>query len=573
MLQATFAHRAQRDAYGPVAQIGSPGQEFFAHDSCGHVWFLAHGYTFARHRHSGHSPHYLRRQEYCVLTVTGTAAILPAMFSKETQALMEAAVDAIIVIDHRGLITAVNDATRRMFGYRTDELLGENVSKLMPEPDRSAHDDYMRKHLETGRARIIGLGREVTARRSDGTPFPAHLSVGRISDGGPPRFVGIVRDITVERDAYAALRLERDRANAYLELNESILLMLDPQRRILEINARGSDLLGAPSVDLHGRDWLDFLNGDAEREHGLRLLEAALGSHGSREREFAARDASGAECRIYWRCIARLAADGSPAGWLCSGVDLTERSRRDEERLIAQDRLTRVARMATMGEMAAGVAHELNQPLTAITTYARACERYLERPAPDLAEVCEAVREIGAEGLRAGEIIRRLRALVRNDVVQRHAVDVNTLLDEIKVLMNADARTLDARLCFSCTPGLPPVEVDSVQIQQVVLNLVRNALEAVQDTPRGTREIAVATSLTSGGDVEVRVTDNGPGVHPQVAGRLFDPFCTTKASGTGLGLAMSRTIVESHKGTIGTVPVTPHGATFFVRLPAQRSVQ
>jgi two-component system sensor kinase FixL len=495
------------------------------------------------------------------------------MFSKETHSLMEAAVDAIIVIDHRGHITAINDATRRMFGYRTDELLGENVSKLMPEPDRGAHDGYLRSYLDTGCARIIGIGREVTALRGDGSVFPAHLSVGRIADGHPPRFIGILRDITMERDAYAALKLERDRANAYLELNESILLMLDPQRRIQEINARGSDLLGAPSVDLHGRDWLDFLDGEAERERGRLLLDSALGSHGSREREFAARDASGAECRVYWRCIARRSVDGTPAGWLCSGVDVTERSRLDEERVVAQDRLTRVARMATMGEMAAGVAHEVNQPLTAITTYARACERYLDRAEPDFAEIKEAVREIGAEGLRAGEIIRRLRALVRHDVVQRHAVDVNALLDEIKVLMNADARTHDARLRFSCMPVLPPVEADPVQIQQVILNLVRNALEAVQGVPAGTREIELAT-LTNDGDVEIRITDNGPGVDAAVAERIFEPFCTTKATGTGLGLAISRTIVESHKGTIGTVPVMPHGAVFVVRLPAlQRNSQ
>jgi two-component system, LuxR family, sensor kinase FixL len=492
------------------------------------------------------------------------------MFSKETQALMEAAVDAIVVIDHRGRITAINDATRRMFGFRTDELLGENVSRLMPEPDRSAHDGYLDAHLKTGRARIIGIGREVTAQRSDGSLFPTHLSVGRIGGHGPPRFIGILRDITAERAANAELKLERDRASAYLELNESILLMLDPQRRIVEINARGSDLLGAPSVDLHGRDWLDFLLGESERERGRHMLDSSLGGGGSREREFAARDASGAERRIYWRCIARHSADGSPAGWLCSGVDVTERSRRDEERLIAQDRLTRVARMATLGEMAAGVAHELNQPLTAITTYARACERYLDQPEPDFAEIREAIREIGSEGLRAGEIIRRLRALVRSDAVRKHAVDMNSLIEELKVLMIADARTHDTRLRLNPAPGLPPVGADPVQLQQVVLNLVRNALEALQEMPPGERDIELATALTSDGDVEVRVTDNGPGVAGHVAGRIFEPFCTTKANGTGLGLAISRTIVESHKGTIGTVPVVPHGATFFVRLPADR---
>jgi len=150
-------------------------------------------------------------------------------------------------------------------------------------------------------------------------------------------------------------------------------------------------------------------------------------------------------------------------------------------------------------------------------------------------------------------------------------VDVNSLVEELKVLMNADARTHDTRLRLTTSPHLPAVEADPVQIQQVVLNLVRNALEALQETPAGSREIELATALTSSGDVEIRVTDNGPGVAVEVADRIFDPFCTTKASGTGLGLAISRTIVESHKGTIGTVPVKPHGATFYMRLPADRA--
>src|SRR3954470_2879831 len=142
----------------------------------------------------------------------------PPMFSKGTQALMQAAVDAIIVIDDRGRMAALNDAACRMFGYRLDELLSGNVSLLMPEPDRSAHDGYIARYLESGNPRIIGIGREITARRKDGTTFPARLSVGRIADAGPPRFVGIVRDVSAEREASAALQLERDRANAYLEL-------------------------------------------------------------------------------------------------------------------------------------------------------------------------------------------------------------------------------------------------------------------------------------------------------------------------------------------------------------------
>jgi two-component system sensor kinase FixL len=490
------------------------------------------------------------------------------MFSRDTLALMQAAVDAIIVIDQRGRMSAVNDAACRMFGYRADELLSENVSMLMPDPDRSAHDGYLARHLHTGEARIIGVGRDVTAQRKSGTTFPVRLSVGRISDPGPPRFVGIVRDVSAEREASAALKMERDRANAYLELNDAILMMLDGERRVVEINARGSDILGAPSIDLHGRDWLQFMRGEPERERARLLLQSALDGSRSRERELDSLGAGGEQLRIHWRCIARRDADGSPAGWLCSGADVTEQARRLEDAHLAQDRLTRVARLATMGEMAAGVAHEINQPLTAITTYARASERYLAQAEPDLAEVREAVREINAEGLRAGEIIRRLRRMVRTDAPdERASEDVNVLLDEIHSLLAADARVHDARLRMVPTRDLPRVMGNAVQLQQVVLNMLRNALEALRAKPAGTREVEISTQRNGHGEVEIRVTDNGPGIDPSIADRLFEPFCTTKGSGTGLGLAISRTIVQSHGGTIGTRPVTPQGACFFVRLP------
>jgi len=190
------------------------------------------------------------------------------MYSRETRALMEAAVDAVIVVDHRGQMLVVNEAACRMFGYSAGELVGQNVSVLMPPPDREAHDGYMQRYLDTGVARIIGIGRQVTARRQDGSLFPARLSVGRVPDESPPRFVGLVRDISNEIEATAALKLERDRAHAFLELHDSILLELDAQRRVRAVNSRGAQLLGAPAAELRGRDWLEFLDGEAERARG-----------------------------------------------------------------------------------------------------------------------------------------------------------------------------------------------------------------------------------------------------------------------------------------------------------------
>jgi len=236
--------------------------------------------------------------------------------------------------------------------------------------------------------------------------------------------------------------------------------------------------------------------------------------------------------------------------------------------MVTQERLTRVARLATLGEMASGIAHELNQPLTAIATYARACTHYLDSPRPNLGELREAVREIAAEALRAGETIRRLRNMVRSDYTdERVPLDVNDLIEEMRTLLVADARLHGADLNITLPHELPRVSANGVQLQQVVLNLARNAFEALQDSVPGLRQVEISTAV-SHGEVEIRVSDNGPGIAPLIADRLFDPFASTKGGGTGLGLAMSRTIVRSHGGTIGTRKLQPRGATFFVRLPA-----
>jgi two-component system sensor kinase FixL len=234
---------------------------------------------------------------------------------------------------------------------------------------------------------------------------------------------------------------------------------------------------------------------------------------------------------------------------------------------VAQDRLMRVARLATMGEMATCLAHELNQPLTAITTYARACERYLAMPQPDLPELREALREIAAEGLRAGESIRRLRQMVRSDSLDAHElVEVNAIVGELGTLLAADARAHGVELRFNLAPGLPRILANPVQLQHVLINLTRNAFEALQDSEAAQRRVEIATAWHRV-EVEVRVTDNGPGIDPAIRERLFDPFASTKGAGTGLGLAVSRTIVKLHGGTIDACRANPHGATFYMRLP------
>ena len=233
-----------------------------------------------------------------------------------------------------------------------------------------------------------------------------------------------------------------------------------------------------------------------------------------------------------------------------------------------QERLTHVSRLATVGEMSAGIAHELNQPLTAVANYAQACDRLLALPDPDIPEIREALRQITAQAVRAGDIIRRLRTLARNDFVQRELVDVNVLVEELQELILLDAKTYGVGCKLELTPHLPQVEVDRAQVQQVIVNLVRNAIEALApEGSAGSAAVRISTRLSSQSDVEIAICDNGPGLAPVIVTRLFDPFCTTKPNGTGLGLAISRTIIKAHQGSLEHRPNSPRGACFMVRLP------
>jgi two-component system sensor kinase FixL len=232
--------------------------------------------------------------------------------------------------------------------------------------------------------------------------------------------------------------------------------------------------------------------------------------------------------------------------------------------------MLQVSRLATIGEMASGVAHELNQPLTAIANYAQACDRLLSRPGFSLDDIRTAMREIAGQAVRAGDILRRLRSLAQSQpMMRRERADLNATVEAIRELILADTGVHRARVQFELAAGLPSVSIDAVQIQHVILNLVRNGLEAPADPGAAARELTLRTMLASDGDVEITVLDNGPGLSPQALERMFDPFFSTKPEGTGLGLAISNTVVRAHGGSLSYRANTPSGACFSIRLPAE----
>jgi C4-dicarboxylate-specific signal transduction histidine kinase len=233
-----------------------------------------------------------------------------------------------------------------------------------------------------------------------------------------------------------------------------------------------------------------------------------------------------------------------------------------------QTELVHVCRLSTMGEMATGLAHELNQPLAAIVNYANGTRRRLEMGQISTTELEEPLNQITRQAARAGDIIRRLRALVSRQPAQRRPVDANSMVQEVLSFLEYEIDKFGVTLETDLHDNLPAVRADLVQIEQVVLNLIRNAVDAVKDNPAGERRVWLETMPSSQGGVSIRVRDNGPGLSAEIRGRLFEPFFSTKATGMGMGLAISQTIARDHGGRISVWDVEGPGAVFTLALPA-----
>lgn len=233
-----------------------------------------------------------------------------------------------------------------------------------------------------------------------------------------------------------------------------------------------------------------------------------------------------------------------------------------------QEQLLNGSRLATIGELTGGIAHELNQPLCAVANYAQACDRLLAQPNPDILCVREALRSIASQALRAGEVIRRLRGLASPKGRVQEPTDVHLLLRGLRDLIQAEAKHHQAHYRLEAGAHLPEVYIDRVQVQQLLLNLVRNAAEALEEVPTASRSITVRTAINAHGEVEICVLDSGLGVADAIAPHLFTPFCSSKRLGTGLGLAISRTLAHANSGTLQYRPNPPNGACFALTLPA-----
>lgn len=361
------------------------------------------------------------------------------MADAELRALFAAAVDAIVVTDEKGKILAFSRSAEKLFGYCAADVIGKPVEMLMPEPHRTNHAEYMRRYLETGEARIIGIGRDVQAQRASGELFPITLSIGEALSDGRRRFVGTISDLTAKRAV----------------------------------------------------------------EQRARSLET---------------------------------------------------------------RLAHVGRVNVMGEMAAGIAHEINQPLSAIAMYAQASRRLLQNDPVDAKAVADICHKIEAQAHRAGQVMSNVRKFIRNQDLTSAELDVNLAIADVWNLVEADAHAEGIIAVVHYEPGLPTVRGDALQLQQVLLNLTRNSVDAMKDELPARGMLTVATSLGPDNGVRISVADTGPGVSGTMGENIFHPFVTTKGDGLGVGLSISRSIVQAYGGTLHYEDNPEGGAIFMIDL-------
>jgi PAS domain S-box-containing protein len=406
-------------------------------------------------------------------------------------------------------------------------------------------------------------------RRKDGTLYDVDATIAPVVDsrGCMINYVAVVRDITERKRAEEALQESEVKYRSLVESASAVPCKLDiATGRFTYMGQQIEELLGYPMSSWVGFDtWSDRIHPE-DREQARAYCMAATSRGEDHEFEYRAIAADG---RHVWirDVVSVIMGEQGPKEIIGFMFDITERKRAEEKAHQLQADLAHMSRLSTMGEMASGLAHELNQPLTVITNYAQGCVRRLKSNAISEDELEDILHRIATQARRSGSIIRGLGNLVRKSSALRTDIDVNQSIMEVAELANAEAAQHHAKARFELEPNLPLVTADQTQLQQVILNLVQNGCEAIEDLPTPRREVTVRTKRRGDSQLEIAVCDYGAGIPKAFSERLFEPFFTTKAQGIGMGLAISRSIVESHGGRLWATPNRDEGTTFHFTLP------
>jgi len=468
--------------------------------------------------------------------------------------------------DRTGRFVAANATYQRMLGYSEDELRALTFVDITYEEDREANRRLAAELIDGKRDSFTLTKRN---RRKDGSVMWVSIHVSLIpgTANDDSLFMSIVDDITERKHAEEALGRSERQFRALFEEAAVGISLLDSTGRLFESNRKLQQMLGYSADELRNMSWTAFTYPDDTLPIGrlVRDLLSGKRDYYSVERRYRRKDGSA----LWGAATVYSVRDerGKPMFNIGMVEDISERKRAEEALRKAEAELAHVTRLTTMGELAASIAHEVNQPLAAIVADAGASLNWLAATNPNLEKAREALAAIVKDGHRAADVVQRIRQLVTKTEPHKAQVDVNDALRDVLSLVLPQLQHHGVSLTVELASGLPPVRGDRVQLQQVMMNLAINGMEAMGAVTDRPRELSVQSRHESD-HVVVTVQDSGTGIDPDKVDRVFDAFFTTKPGGMGMGLSICRSIIQAHGGRLTAGSNAGPGATFQFSLPA-----
>ncbi|GAA0527792.1 two-component system sensor kinase FixL [Rhizomicrobium palustre] len=482
------------------------------------------------------------------------------------ETVVAAAVNGMAALNDQGLVQLFNSAAEAMFQVHREEILGRSLPMLLAPAYRDAYEAAFIQFRATGELSPAVVSREVEGQRKNGTTFPVFLSLGQGQHEGKRILVVVFQDLSALQGERAIHSEERAFLAAIVDSSNDAIVSKTLDGRITSWNRAAQTMFGYTAAEMIGSSITRLFPEDRLSEEA-DILERIRDGETVEHYETVRLKSDGTPLEVSITISPIRNAFGQVIGASKTVRDISEQKASEARLQTLLSELQHVARLSEMGQVSAALAHELNQPLSAVMNYTNLAKRLITSGAP-ADKAMEAVTKAGEQALRAGSIIRHLRDFVGKRNSNRTLEDINAVADEALVLGLMGAQSIDIHVNFR--PDLPPVLIDKIQIQQVLVNLLRNASEAMAQSPQ--RDLTLSTARHDDGAVLVRVYDTGSGVPEAVAQRLFLPFVTTKPSGMGIGLAISRTIIESHGGRLSMSPNPAGGTIFQFTLPPAASL-
>jgi len=471
---------------------------------------------------------------------------------REQASLLDLTHDTVFVRDMHDVINYWNRGAEELYGWKRDEAVGKVTHDLLHTVFPLPLEEITAALLRTGR-----WEGELVHTKRDGTNVivASRWSLQKDQSGHPVGTLETNNDITERRQAERVLRRQ---ANLLEQTHDAVFAWEYP-RTIVFWNRGAEQLYGFSREEAVGRSSHELLH--TEHPTPTSDFEAALELEGEWTGELTQTTRDGRKILVESRHLLMREADDRRLV-LETNRDITERKQAEEALRKAQAELAHVARVTTLGEMAASIAHEVDQPLSGVVINANASLRFLTGASPNLDEVRDGLQAIARDGRRASDVIARIRALARRTATEKEPLDLNEVIREVVALAEAEARRTRAKVRTELARSLPRVLGDRVQLQQVVLNLLLNGLDAMTAVVGRPRELVISTQREANDRVGVAVQDSGSGIDPQLAPRIFEAFYSTKRGGMGMGLSISRSIIEQHGGKLWVVPHDGPGTTF-----------